>query len=94
MELLLEPLRVFTGGLNNVVQRIGGLKVCLGAGELISINLRPEKYLFCSNVGKSFVDLFASLGFLYVFLVTRNKFHNLCRPWLLFHERESWLLFQ
>lgn len=85
-ELLLEPLRVFTGCLNNVVQRIGGLKVCLGAGELISINLRPEKYLFCSNVGKNFVDLFASLGFLYVFLVTRNKFHNLCRTWLLFQE--------
>lgn len=64
MELLLEQLRVFTVCLNNVVQRIGGLKVWLGAGALTPINLRPEKYLFCSNVGENFVDLFASLGFL------------------------------
>lgn len=64
MDLLLEQLRLLTVYLNNVVQRIGGLKVWLGAGELPSINLRPEKYLFCSNVGKNFVDLFASLGFL------------------------------
>lgn len=61
-DLLLEQLRVFTVYLNNVAQRIGSLKVCLGVGELNSVNLRPEKYVFCSHVGKSFVDLFASLG--------------------------------
>lgn len=61
-DLLLEQLRVFTVYLNNVAQRIESLKVCLGVGELTSINLRHEKYVFCSNVGKSFVDLFASLG--------------------------------
>lgn len=40
MDLLLEQLRVFTVYSNNVVQRIGGLKVWRGV-ELTSINLGP-----------------------------------------------------
>lgn len=93
MELLLEQLRALTVYLSNVVQRIEGLKVWLGVGEVTSINLGPKKYLFCSKVGKNFVDIFASLGFLYVFLVIRNKVHRLCSTWLMFRGVRGRLLF-
>lgn len=58
MDLLLEQWRVFIVYLNNIVQRIGGLKVWLGVGELTSINLRPKKYLFCFKCWKDFCQPF------------------------------------